>query len=109
MNRRILLTIIAMLVCLSCVPGLSVPAGIPCQLAANGKALAPIIVSPKANASVRHSAEQLRDMLQRITGAPFTVETGGGSTGLAVGLLGDFPTCRRTHGWRQRCATRGTT
>ena len=87
--RKVLFISILLLACALCMPAL---AGETCRLASDGKALVPIVVSAKANASVRHTAEELRDMLKRITGAAFTIQTGDGSTGLAVGMVGDFPT-----------------
>ena len=78
----------AVLACLLVMPAL---ASQPCRLASAGKASVSIVVGAGANASVRHSAEELRDMLKQITGATFAIETGDGRKGLAVGMLGDFP------------------
>lgn len=87
MQRAVLL--LAVLV--ACLAVRCAPKSVPCRLAAKGKALVPIVVGAKANASVRHSAEELRDMLQKITGAAFRIQTGDGRRGLAVGMQGDFP------------------
>jgi hypothetical protein len=66
-------------------------AGEPFQVARDGKALVPIVVSERANASVRDSAEAPAGMLGRMTGATFAVEAGDGTSGIAVGMVGDFP------------------
>tara|TARA_R110001592_G_scaffold363201_1_gene681306 strand:- start:66536 stop:69127 length:2592 start_codon:yes stop_codon:yes gene_type:complete len=63
----------------------------PCLVAENGHANIPIVVSEAASAQTRGAADDLAHYLSEITGAPFSVKTGNGSTGLAVGLLNDFP------------------
>lgn len=60
------------------------------RLAENKRALLPIVVGEEATDRVKQAAATLADYLQRMTGAPFTVEAGDGSTGIVVGLPGDF-------------------
>lgn len=60
-------------------------------LAAEGRALAPIVISANASAETRASATMLGEYLDRISGAKFTVRTGDGAEGMAVGLAEDFP------------------
>ena len=74
----------------------SAAAGEPCPVAVDGKAAVPIVTAPTASPSIRQSAEALRGVLQRVTGAAFAVETGDGRAGIAVGLPGDFPTLAAT-------------
>lgn len=62
----------------------------PVVVADQAKALVPIVVSAKASAGVKTAAATLADYLGRISGAKFAVETGDGSTGLAVGRAEDF-------------------
>ncbi len=66
----------------------------PVQLAADGKALLPIVTSAAASTEVQASAAQLAKYLERISGAPFTVEAGDGSRGIVVGKAADFPTLK---------------
>jgi hypothetical protein len=61
------------------------------QIAADGKALLPLVVSKGASAEVKASAAELADYLGRITGAKFEVRTGEGASGLVVGRGRDFP------------------
>ncbi len=60
-------------------------------LASNGKALLPIIISPRASARTQAVAAELAGYLNRITGAAFEVRTGDGSGGIILGTLADFP------------------
>lgn len=61
------------------------------KLAAKGKALLPIIISPKASPATKSVATELAGYLTRISGAPFTVTNGDGLTGIVVGSLAEFP------------------
>ena len=60
-------------------------------LAADGKALAPIVISKEASPATRAVAEELAQYLQRISGASFSVQTGDGSRGIVLGTLAQFP------------------
>src|SRR5262249_19724887 len=74
-------------------PAADVPAaapGVPLQLASGGKALQPIVVIAQASPRVRSIASDLAAYLGRISGAKFDVVTGGGTTGIALGLATDF-------------------
>ncbi|HBL47822.1 DUF4838 domain-containing protein [Gimesia sp.] len=62
-----------------------------CLIAENGNAKIPIVVSETASERTRKAADDLAHYLSEITGASFSVKTGNGSTGLAVGLLKEFP------------------
>lgn len=61
------------------------------RLAADRKALTPVVICAKPTDRVRRTAETLANYLGQISGAKFTVESGDGQTGIAVGLAGDFP------------------
>jgi Domain of unknown function (DUF4838) len=60
-------------------------------IASDGKALLPIIISPKATPEVRKSAEDLARYLGRMSGGKFAIKTGDGKTGIAVGTIKNFP------------------
>ncbi len=60
------------------------------RLAAEGKALQPIVVSPAASERVRSDAMELAGMLHRITGATFEIVEGDGSQGIVVGVHSNF-------------------
>lgn len=60
-------------------------------LADGGKAAQPVVIGATASDTVKTAAQELADMLTRISGAPFTVEVGDGTRGLAVGVPADFP------------------
>ncbi len=68
-------------------------------LAADAKALQPVVVGPEASERTRAAASTLADYLSRITGAEFEVTTGDGSKGLAVGLASDFPSLPLSTKW----------
>ncbi|MDQ2800448.1 MAG: hypothetical protein M3Y13_12510, partial [Armatimonadota bacterium] len=61
-------------------------------LARGGKALLPIVISPKASDATKAVAAELAAYLQRITGAGFAVKTGDGSAGIVLGNVQEFPT-----------------
>jgi hypothetical protein len=69
--------------------------GAPAVLTTDGRAVREIVVAAAAVESTRATAELLADYLQRISGAKFTVRDGDGSSGVAVGLPGDFPATPR--------------
>ena len=60
-------------------------------LATGGKAAQPVVIGATASDIVKSAAQDLADMLSRISGATFTVEVGDGTRGLAVGVPADFP------------------
>lgn len=60
-------------------------------LAADGKALLPIVIAPNASVDVQATANELATYLKQITDATFDVKTGDGSSGIVLGKLGDFP------------------
>jgi hypothetical protein len=61
------------------------------RLAADGRALLPVVVGPEASGRVREAAAELADYLGRIAGATFVVAEGDGSEGIVVGVSSDFP------------------
>ncbi len=64
----------------------------PTPIAEGGKALLPVVHAPEASRPVRQAAEDLADILGRITGATFSIETGGEPRGIVVGTVKQFPT-----------------
>lgn len=62
------------------------------NLAENGKAKFPVVVSEKATERTRKDAQTLARYLGLISGANFEVVEGSGKTGIAVGTASDFPT-----------------
>ncbi|MEO6906773.1 MAG: DUF4838 domain-containing protein, partial [Abditibacteriaceae bacterium] len=64
----------------------------PAQLAKDGKALMPIVLSEKASDAVKTSAAELKKYLDQMTGATFEIKTGDGSSGIVLGNKTDFPT-----------------
>ncbi len=67
------------------------PAGDDEGFADNGTALLPVVVAEKATAETKASAAKLANILGRIAGTKFAVETGDGSRGIAIGRAADFP------------------
>lgn len=61
------------------------------QLAADGKAIQPVVISAGASARIRALAAQLAEYLGRIAGARFEVHSGAGTRGIVVGRAEDFP------------------
>jgi len=62
-----------------------------CELAREGKASVPVVVSPQATSRTRALAEELAGYLTKISGASFPVETGEGLQGIVVGRVTEFP------------------
>jgi gluconolactonase len=60
-------------------------------IARDGKALAPVVISPKASERTRAVADELATYLGRITGGKFEVTTGDSSRGIVLGTLAEFP------------------
>jgi hypothetical protein len=96
-------------VCLygSAVAGFSADAPITVQIARDGKANFPIVVSAQASERVRSAAETLADHLERISGAAFEVHTGGGATGIVVGVATEFPDSGEARRWQEPDALGG--
>lgn len=65
-------------------------------LAKNGKALLPITISEKASDATKQLAQTLADYLQKISGAPFQVQTSGGENGIVLGTAQNFPSIKNT-------------
>ncbi len=61
------------------------------EIAKDGEAKQPVVVAPDASEETRSAAADLAEYLGRISGGRFAVRTGDGTTGLAVGVAGDFP------------------
>ncbi len=61
------------------------------RLASDGQAIMPIVVPAHASNALKATARELATQLQRISEATFDVTTGDGRTGIAVGLVRDFP------------------
>jgi len=70
------------------------PDALPITLAKDGKAMHAVIVTAKASDETRAAADELAAFLGRISGAEFEVRTGDGTSGIAVGVAGDFPAVR---------------
>ena len=65
------------------------PAELP--VAADGRALVPVVVSEKASPATKQVATELAGYLGRMSGAKFNVVTGDGSKGIVLGTLAEFP------------------
>ncbi len=63
----------------------------PLLLADGGNANLPIVIAPDASEAIKATAAELATFLQRISGAPFTVQTGTAATGITLGTLAQFP------------------
>ena len=61
------------------------------SLAADRRALLPIVISDKASDRTKAVAAELADYLRRMTGVTFEVRTGDGSAGIVLGTLAEFP------------------
>jgi len=64
------------------------------RIASRGQELGQVVVAANASPSVRESAGELADYLGKISGGEFTVKTGDGTRGIAVGMPDDFPELR---------------
>ena len=60
-------------------------------LAKNNVALAPIIISAKANDKTKIAAEEVKKYLTQMTGAEFQIKTGDGQSGIVLGTFAEFP------------------
>lgn len=63
----------------------------PVKLAAEGKALAAIVISPDSSEELRRTAANLAETLRRITGAEFAIEESTEPAGITLGTLAQFP------------------
>lgn len=61
------------------------------QLANDGKAAMPIVVSDKASDGTKAVARELADYLGRLSGATFEVASGNGERGIVLGTITEFP------------------
>ena len=89
MRRTVIGARIVGLVCLACLA--VARAGAATRIAAAGKGLMPVVVAAGASERVQAAAATLADTLGRISSTKFEIARGDGSTGLAVGVAGDFP------------------
>jgi hypothetical protein len=60
-------------------------------LAADAKALLPVVICDKASPATRKVAREVADYLDRMTGVRFEVQTGDGRRGIVLGTLAEFP------------------
>ena len=63
----------------------------PFTVADHGQAKCSVVVSAAADKDVLAAARVLADYLGKISGGKFELATGSGTTGIAIGLLPDFP------------------
>lgn len=61
------------------------------SIASDSKALFDVVISKSATEEVRKSAERLTQILDKMSGAKFTLTEGDGKKGIAVGTINDFP------------------
>ena len=66
-------------------------AAVETRLAEGGKAQQKVVVAANSSTRVRTLAGELAEYLGRIAGAEFAVAGGDGTSGIAVGVSGDFP------------------
>ncbi len=60
-------------------------------LAADGKALAPIVIAPGSSEALKQTAADLAASLKQITGAEFAITEGTEPGGITVGTIAQFP------------------
>lgn len=68
----------------------SLLAAVEAEITRGGKALLPIVISESASEEIRKSAEELRGLLKKMSGAECLIETGDGSRGIVLGRASDF-------------------
>lgn len=71
--------------------GILAAAAVAASLCEGGRPALPVTVAPRASARTLAAAKDLAASLGRICGRPFSVETGDGTRGVALGVGGDFP------------------
>jgi hypothetical protein len=71
--------------------GESTASGEALRVAADGKALVPIVLGTHPSNRVREAAQSLANYLGKIADAKFEVTTGDGTSGIVVGVPADFP------------------
>ncbi|NLF22392.1 MAG: DUF4838 domain-containing protein [Lentisphaerae bacterium] len=69
----------------------------PVQLARDGQALIPVVLSEQASPQVRELAVTLTNLLTRMSGATFAVTNGPGPGGLLLGVASNFPALAAGH------------
>ncbi len=76
------------------------------MLASGGKATTAIVIGTQASQRTRLAAKTLADYLSKIAGTKFDIEAGDGATGIAVGLVADFPAVTSPNDLRSKDPTR---
>ena len=61
------------------------------SLAKDGVALAPIVIAENAGPQTKLAVEEMKKVLDQISGAEFKIVTGDGRTGVVVGTIEEFP------------------
>ena len=61
------------------------------QLAENGEAKLPIVISDKASGGTKAVAADLKKYLDQMSGADFQIKTGDGTSGIVLGNIKEFP------------------
>lgn len=84
----------------------AVAAPVPTAIAAGGQAKVQIVVSETASGQTRLNVDKFADLLSQITGARFQVVTGDGSSGIAIGNEGDFPSLQTNVAFEPKVRTR---
>lgn len=67
------------------------PAAEKVQIAKDGKALLPVVISDTASENIKKVADELAGYLKQITGASFEVKVGDGNSGIVLGTIQQFP------------------
>ena len=70
---------------------LAIGESVTCKLANGGKAMMPVIFSANASEQTKATARDLAEVLSRISGATFEVQSGDGSQGIVLGTRVEFP------------------
>lgn len=76
------------------------------MLAEGRKAALPIVISESASEGTLSQAKTLAGYLGRMTGAEFAMTKGTGATGIAVGVVGDYPVLKLEQQFDPQDATR---
>jgi hypothetical protein len=108
-RRALRLSVCAALAWLCLVPltaSVSAQQPTPAALAADGKALRPVVVAKNASSRTQAAARTLAAYLGRISGAKFAVAEGDGRAGIAVGLPEHFPAVGLKNPWDAKDPTR---
>lgn len=70
----------------------------PVSLARAGRALLPVVISLRASETIRARANELTNLLHRITGATVAIQERGEAAGITLGTLEQFPI---PHAWHR--------